>query len=136
MPRTGVRELYGSESLTQVMLAMLDVFANPDFALPLPDVIAYDDACHLLKFLQGKRDKGSTFAGLLLRKITFVVDRFHFRNHVSPWCKLYVNPKKAEDDGFLAKETNTEAAESSFAWLARSKHIFRKMNEVCQQSRC
>ena len=39
----------------------------------------------------------------------------------------YVNPALCKE---LGPRVNTEACEQSFAWLARSKHIFRRMNQV------
>lgn len=41
----GVRELYGSESLTQVHLFLLELFTKHE--VPLPTVLAYDDACRM-----------------------------------------------------------------------------------------
>ena len=121
----GVRELYGSESLTQVHLFLLELFAKHE--VPLPTVLAYDDACHLLKFLKGAKRCSSRFTAWLLAKVKFVVDRFHWPNHKDEkFCALNVNPKKCAE---LGPSTNTEAAEESFAWLARSKHLFRTMNE-------
>ena len=55
-----------------------------------------------------------------------VVDRFHFRNHDAPFCKKWVDPWKCTA---LKSNTQTEAAEQSFAWLGRSKHMFLNMNE-------
>mmetsp|Transcript_40269 Transcript_40269/g.127051 ORF Transcript_40269/g.127051 Transcript_40269/m.127051 type:complete len:138 (+) Transcript_40269:126-539(+) len=54
--------------------------------------------------------------------------RFHFPNHVdTKFCAKYVDPSKCPE---LGPRTNTEAAEQAFAFLARSKHIFRHMNEA------
>lgn len=92
-----------------------------------PAVLAYDDACHLLKFWQ-LRTGISTFVSWLLsvRKLKLVVDRFHFKNHVGAFCKRWVDPSKCAE---LSESTQTEAAEQSFSWLARSKHMFRKMSQ-------
>ena len=46
----GVRELYGSESLTQVHLFLLELFAKHRVAVPT--VLAYDDACRVCLCLE------------------------------------------------------------------------------------
>ena len=58
--------------------------------------------------------------------VQLVVDRFHFKNHIGKFCKMWVDPAKC---GKLKKTTSTEAAEQSFSWLARSKHTLRNMGE-------
>ena len=63
-----------------------------------------------------------------MKRIVIVCDRFHFRNHIAAWCKANVNPFNCKVPGF--EKANTEAAEQAFAWLARSKHLFRRMNEA------
>lgn len=90
-----------------------------------PKVIAYDDACHLLRFWQ-LREAKSTFVSWVLKSLELVVDRFHFRNHVGKFCKMWVDPSKCEA---LSDDSQTEAAEQSFSWLARSKHMFRGMSK-------
>ena len=92
---------------------------------------------------------------LYVKQVKIVCDRFHFPNHKNnPFCKANVDPSKCKE---LGPRTNTMAAEEArttlrhcaragrshprrshphpaqpphqaFAWLARSKHIFRKMN--------
>ena len=59
-----------------------------------------------------------------LDQVELVVDRFHYRNHNANYCRKFVDPHKCEA---LRFDDNTEAAESAFSWLARSKHIFRTM---------
>ena len=63
---------------------------------------------------------------LQYKRIKLVVDRFHFKNHVGEFCRKWVDPAKCPE---LGPRTQTEAAEQSFAWLARSKHTFRHMTE-------
>jgi hypothetical protein len=113
-------ELIGAESLTQVHLFLYALFFI--HGVKPPEVLAYDDACHLLRFWQ-LREARSKFVQWLLRfkKVLLVVDRFHFK-----FCKLWVDPSKCAKLGEL---TSTEAGEQSFSWLARSKHTLRGMNE-------
>lgn len=104
----------------------------------------------------GAKRCAGRFTAWLLRKVTFVVDRFHWKNHKDEkFCKKMVDPKKCK---LLHDQTNTEAAEQvspdgrlhshipcartplrppvcatcrsqSFSWLAESKHLFKNMNE-------
>ena len=53
------RLVYGSESLTQVHLALHRAIV--EWRLPKPRVLCYDDACHLLRFLHN-RATGGDFA--------------------------------------------------------------------------
>ena len=92
-----MRELYGSESLTQVMLFLVDMFVGQ--RVTPPTVLGYDDGwatlhprspssgsrsypaapplhrCHLLKYAQCRRREGSKFATWLLEAMKIVVDR-------------------------------------------------------------
>lgn len=128
-----IKEMTGSESLQQVHLFLYEVFARD--GLPVPQVLCYDDACHLLMYLwnrvaQAEKYGYSKLAFWLLytKQLAICCDRFHFPNHADvPFCNLYVDPAKCKP---LGKRTNTMSAEESFAWLARSKHIFRKMGRA------
>ena len=132
--------------------------------LPVPKVLCYDDACHLLLFLRNRAGDHakygySKFAWWLLyaKQVKVVCDRFHFPNHKNnKFCKDNVDPEKCKE---LGPRTNTEAAEEArrpaaprppfprarprpsapperpsalaqaFAWLARSKHIYKNMGQ-------
>lgn len=120
-----VTELIGSESLKQVHTFLFAVFFI--HGVQPPEVLAYDDACHLLRWWQ-LRAHLSIFIRWLLshKKVQLVVDRFHFKNHVGKFCKQWVDPAKC---AALGPKTQTEAAEQSFSWLARSKHTLRHMTE-------
>ena len=123
------KEIFGSESLTQVHLFLFEAFFVHGLKDSAPQVFAYDDACHLLKFLKNRVEK-SIFAHWLLKvmKIWIVCDRFHFPNHKDPWCKKHVDPAKCKAPAF--SKANTQAAEQAFSWLAGAKHLFRHMNEA------
>ena len=197
------------------------------FNVPPPKVLAYDDGCHLKRFLENRANMGSLFSKWLLGAMDIVVDkcaaactppsslapspappvahtppspppygtrrRFHWPNHKdNKYCRENVDPGKCKA---LTEDMNTEAAEEvrsprarrhqprlaspptphpaltlaatasprahacrhrptprsrlpppphpaltlaatappcaqSFAWLARSKHLFRHMNEA------
>ena len=122
-------EIYGSESLTQVHLFLHTLFFS--YRLPPPDVLVYDDACHLAMYLLNRLGRfGKSILAVWLVKVVKValcVDRFHWRNHTGAFCKRNVNPKKCRA---LGPRSNTEAAEITFSWLARMKHIFKGMNEA------
>ena len=122
-------EMFGSESLSQVHLFLYTAFFRNQ--LPPPQVLAYDDACHLGMFLLNRlgRFGNSVVAWFLLvkEKVELCVDRYHWRNHTGAWCKRNVNPQRSTK---LVKMTNTEAAEQTFGWLAKYKFLFKHMNKV------
>lgn len=102
--------------LPQVHLFLYEVFFRD--GLPVPKVLCYDDACHLLLYLRnrsGDHEKYgySKFAWWLLyhKAVKVVCDRFHFPNHKNnPFCKANVDPEKCKE---LGPRTNTEAAEEA-----------------------
>ncbi|EOD21851.1 hypothetical protein EMIHUDRAFT_255200 [Emiliania huxleyi CCMP1516] len=118
-----VDELAVAESLKQVHQSVHSLLTTPG-VVP-PKVLAYDDACHLHGFWHRRRPC-SPWLCWLLSTIKLVVDRFHFRNHNAEYCRRHVDPHKCKE---LRPDDNTEVAEQGFAWLARSKHVFRTMNE-------
>ena len=52
----------------------------------------YDDACHLKKFSMNEQRRDLTDVSKKMSKMEIVCDRFHFRNHVDPWCKKWCDP--------------------------------------------
>ena len=74
-----------------------------------PGVLAYDDACHLSKYvLNGVRfcvDNVNVLQRGFARFTQFVVDPFHFPNHKDQdYCKEFMDPGKVE----AAKGVNME----------------------------
>ena len=120
-----ISEIFGSESMTQVHNFLFEAYSVDK--IQKPKVFAYDDACHLKKFLLN-RQATSPLARFLLKDMEIVCDRFHFPNHKSLWCKANVNPANCKIPGF--ERANTEAAEQAFAWLAGAKASVRHMNEA------
>lgn len=76
----GMWELYGTESLSQVFLALVYLLTwAVMFGFPFPMAACYDDACHMLLFCL-KRQHLSARA-LFLSLIDWSIDRFHYGNH-------------------------------------------------------
>ena len=50
------------------------------------ETIVYDDACHLLKFCTNPVRSSNTETAKRLGNMSILCDRFHFRNHIDPWC--------------------------------------------------
>ena len=119
----GLCELFGSESLSQVYCFMVWLLNNSH---RFPKSWAYDDGFHLHKFVKKPRQCDSTEAAKVLSELGIVVDRMHFKNHVSAWCKAHMNP----DSNKSFHGVNTEACEQTFYWVARFKHAVRHMNSV------
>eukprot|EP00966_Prymnesium_polylepis_P109004 2522519-Prymnesium_polylepis.1 len=56
--------------------------------LPVPEVLEYDDACHLGMFLTNRMGPfGYSLVAHLLLFVKKLCDRFHWRNHTGEWCK-------------------------------------------------
>ncbi len=103
----GYRELYGSESLSQVALFYLDIVSLID-PIELPEYFIYDDACHLRRFMENKKfNTLSRRASILVNK-THVIDKLYIRNHT-------VNTVRCEQTNF---------------WIAKMKHITKHLNYV------
>ena len=77
-----VKEIFGSESISQVSKTLDDIIS------PSINCIAYDDACHLSKYLQ-KRPEQFLHS---FKNIEIKVDKFHFKNHTDSWCKTNYIP--------------------------------------------
>jgi hypothetical protein len=120
---TDVCEFMGAESCKQryMFLAGLKEL-YPELA-----VILHDDACHLRRFAQKFAGQNELASSISYPRLKFVLDRFHASGHVDPWCLQNVHPATQENAPLVAGQ-NTSANEILFAWLARYKHIFRKMN--------
>ena len=121
-------EIYGSESLTQVHLFLYMAFFL--HSLEPPEVLAYDDACHLSMYLLnrlGRFGRSVLAVYLIIKcKIHIVVDKFHWKNHTGKFCKKNNNPYKCKQ----VRGNRTERCEETFQWLAGSKRLYRHMNEA------
>ncbi|CAF1087177.1 unnamed protein product, partial [Brachionus calyciflorus] len=81
---TGYREIFGSESCSQVLLFYLDVIEK--FKKPPPEFLIYDDACHLKKMTDKKKIWTKSERAKNLEMTKFAIDKFHFGNHKDKWC--------------------------------------------------
>ena len=121
-------EIYGSESLTQVHLFLYTIFM--EHGLPPPEVLVYDDACHLSMFLINRlgRFGRSILAAFLLsyHRVKIAVDKLHWKNHTGLFCRRNNNPYKIQ----ALDRAKTERCEETFQWLSKSKHFYRHMNEA------
>ena len=80
-------ELYNSEGIAQVHGILTEYLATISEKENL-EYIIYDDACHLVKYSQNDKISEKNETTKFLSERRFVVDRFHFRNHIDPWCHL------------------------------------------------
>ena len=75
--------------------------------------ICFDNACHLYGVNEKLNDK------------TFVIDRFHLKNHKQMKCKT-----KHNCDSYVGLEDlNTEICEQKFSRMSRLKHQVKHMNK-------
>ena len=71
-------ELYNSEGIAQVHGILTEYLATVSEKESL-EYIIYDDACHLVRYSQNEKVSERS-------ERKFVIDRFHFKNHIAPWC--------------------------------------------------
>ena len=117
----GITELFGSESLSQVYMFLVWLVKEmPNF----PHLLAYDDACHLKRFICNPVRADKSEISKLLATLRIVVDKMHFVNHVDKWCRRNVNPYL--DETF--KDINTEACEQTFHFIAKYKYATKHMS--------
>ncbi|CAF1413648.1 unnamed protein product [Adineta ricciae] len=118
-----ISELFGSESIKQVYNFLVYMMKNCEH---VPDVLIYDDACHLKRFVQNKNNFiQETPANQRISQLQIFCDKLHYRNHTDPWCRKHTNPRKHP----IANSTNTEVCEQIFSWLAQYKNIVRGFDE-------
>lgn len=107
----------------------------------VPVVFGYDDGCHLYGFLHLARRValwGSNHYWVAMMNMAIFIDRFHYGNHVDPWCKKNMNPERAEtlkhlrgvDSEGKPWKVNTEVCEETFSWLRGYKFSTRQMSEA------
>ena len=114
----GIDELFGCESLKQIYIFMEFLEKN---MIKFPDLWAYDDACHLKRFVNKRQ---TTLLGKKFADLVMVVDKMHFANHKDPWCRKNVNPHLVEAFNSL----NTEAYEQTFRHVTRYKFATKHMS--------
>ncbi|KAJ3770157.1 hypothetical protein FB446DRAFT_790719 [Lentinula raphanica] len=114
--------MYGAESISGVKDFLKSVYPNPQ---DLPDVVFYDNNCHLQSHLQAQRDE--YFRGTMLP-----VDVFHFKSkhkESDEFCQKHCNPAQwtelVGDDGEWI--FNSSAAEQSNVWIGGYQAILRDM---------
>ena len=116
-------ELYNSEGIAQVHGILMEYLATVTDKDKL-EYIIYDDACHLAKYSINEKvsDRNKTTKFFSERK--FVIDKFHFRNHIDPWCHENCDPNEVPELNGL----NTEICEQLFRSINQKKDC-KGMNE-------
>ncbi|CAF1453482.1 unnamed protein product [Adineta steineri] len=133
-------ELVRSESIKEIInglcqlvrFSQTGVDENSAAICFVPRNIVYDDGCHLLKAIIDHygtnihRNPATTF---LFNNCKFSIDRLHYANHRSAWCKENLNPDRNSD----LTGINTGACEQTFSWFNKFAKSFSCMrSERCQ----
>ena len=116
-------ELFGSESLSQVLLPLYSLFEDSDLRKDVK-VLIHDNACKFATFVKNRKE-GNTIMEHIA-SLDMRVDRHHYKNHVERKCKLYHNP----DDCPLLEDVNTSCMEQVNSWFGRYRHSARYMNHA------
>ena len=102
-------ELYGSESISQVYGILTEFLSRLEDMTKLEELL-YDDCCHLKAFSEKEKNAKQNDVTQYLADIGKHVDRFHFRNHVDPWCQENCNPEGVP----VLQGVNTQVCEQLF----------------------
>ena len=112
-------ELYGSESISQVYSVVLEYLSSIPHNIK---TILYDDACHLVRYAKNQSERNKQCKAM--SEIPMYVDKFHFRNHIDPWCIENCDPTKIEE----LDNINTPICEQLFKKINRHTNC-KSMNE-------
>ena len=116
-------ELFGCESLSQVLLPLYSLFEDPSLRRDVK-VLMHDNACKFATFVKKRKDGNEIMEHIA--SLDMRVDRHHYKNHVERKCKLYHNP----DDCPLLEDVNTSVMEQVNSWFGRYRHSARYMNHA------
>ena len=118
------KEIFQKETIAQVTSFLLDLI---EISSDIPDIIIYDDACHLAKYVTNKSSnlfKNNSKRADVLSKKRFFCDRFHFIKHKDDWCQKNCNP----DDIPELENINTVVCEETNKWFGGFKYALKHMN--------
>lgn len=116
-------ELYGSEGISQVYGILVEFLARLEDLDSLEELL-YDDCCHLKAFSEKETNANQNAITKHFAKLGKHVDRFHFRNHVDPWCMENCNPEGIP----VLKGVNTQVCEQLFKKVNSHKNC-KSFNE-------
>lgn len=90
--------------------------------------LAYDNMCNVCKLKVSRKPLPLPAPyDRCWESITKIIDKFHHRNHVNPECRVKFSPDAVKEAN---PSFNTQAAEQTFTWVSRFKHILCAMNKV------
>ena len=119
----------GAESCTQICGLLGDIRSRRDVQF-----IVYDNACMLARFVRNRaarrRGRGSSSLQQLASECSYVLDRFHARNHracLNPQHVLYLPEVDIARHPALAA-LNTSQNEQWNNWLGHFSHTLRHMH--------
>ena len=117
-------ELYGSESISQVYGILVEFLGRLKDMSTLEELL-YDDCCHLKAFSEKEVNAKQNEVTQYFADIGKHVDRFHFRNHVDPWCQANCNPEGVPS----LQGVNTQVCEQLFKKINSHKNC-KSFNEA------
>ena len=118
-----VDELFGSESLSQVLLPLYALMKNEGLRNDVK-VLIHDNGCKFAGFVQKRKDLSPIMAHLAALDVR--VDRHHYKNHIGDKCKRNHNP----DDCPMLEGVNSSCMEQVNSWFGRYRHSARYMNQA------
>ena len=116
-------ELYNSEGIAQVHAIVVEYLSTLSDKEQLSYII-YDDACHLVQYSRNKKIAERNEITKFFSERKFVIDKFHFKNHVDAWCHENCDPHKVPE----LDSMNSEICEQLFRSINQKKNC-KGMNE-------
>ena len=101
----GYDECFESESISQVVCFLLRLFCASPQLLSELRVLAYDDMCHLRRYLELRRGTNKIYEHLL-SAVILSCDRLHIRNHKLGGPKPGVPPEDDKDLTYCGRFCN------------------------------
>ena len=134
----GYAECFGSESISQVVFFLLQLFELCPGMLDELTILCYDDMCHLKRYLQKKVERGGAHANpwyVKMLSMLMCVDKLHIKGHKvvkngkRTFCGRECDPRRNPFKAALADQ-NTESSEQTFRWFSRFKVLLRPMTKA------
>ena len=119
-----MKEMHGCESLSQRYIFVSQLKA----IFPQVLLIVHDDACHMHRFTEARRDWNEVAASIAPPDILYACDGFHMTGHTDEWCLAHCNPKAPHLEPML-QGIRTSVCEFTFTWFSQYKHQTKHMSK-------
>ena len=118
------KEFVGAESVPQRYFFLGELAAQAHEL----EVLVHDDACHLRRFADKRREQSDMAARLSYPRVQYIIDKMHAKGHVDKWCLENCHPDVPKNAEAICG-VRTPACETVNSVLGRHKFALRHMRE-------